>query len=101
MSDRDLDPLEADLNLADAAKLVPGRPCHMTLWRWMTRGIKGIRLDSVIVAGVRRTNREALRRFLQATTDAADGVRTPRTKSPKARQKSIDEAIEELEEAGI
>ena len=62
------------VSLADAAKTLPGRPHVSTIWRWHTRGIRGIRLETVVVGGRRFTSRESLQRFAEATTAAADGA---------------------------
>lgn len=44
-----------------------------TVHRWRMRGIRGIRLESVLVGGSRFTSEEALVRFFDKTTKAADG----------------------------
>ena len=52
-----IDPLlEEILPLAEAARRLPrlraGRPTHpSTLWRWASRGIRGVRLETVRVGG--------------------------------------------------
>jgi hypothetical protein len=43
------------------------RPVHAsTLWRWATKGLRGVRLETARVGGVRVTSAEALRRFFAA-----------------------------------
>lgn len=51
-----------------------GRRIHpSTLHRWRLRGVRGVRLDTVLIGGTRYTSTEALSRFFAATTAAADG----------------------------
>src|SRR5262245_4075347 len=92
------------LTLSAAAREIPGpsgRGLHVsTLWRWMQRGVRGIRLETVMIGGIRYTSREALERFIAATTAAADGT-APRIRTPLQRQRAIDAANKELESAGI
>ncbi len=58
------------LTLADAASELPRRrlgrrPDVSTLHRWVTRGLRGVRLEAVQVGGCRCTSREALLRFFE------------------------------------
>jgi len=42
---------ETLLSLLDAAKQLPGRPHVSTLYRWRIRGVRGVRLETVLVGG--------------------------------------------------
>lgn len=59
----------------DAVNFVPrpgGRPLHIsTLYRWINTGVRGVRLESVVLGGGRYTSREAVERFCRGTTEAA------------------------------
>ena len=92
---------ESLLSLKAASKLLPGNPHVATLWRWAQKGCRGAKLETVLVGGIRYTSREALDRFIVATTAAADGTPTPIIATPKQRQRQIDAAKRELAEAGI
>lgn len=97
--------VEQPVPLAVVAREVPNREGRRginisTLWRWIQRGIKGQRLESVMVGGIRMTSREALQRFFTATTAAADGNK-PTVRTNAQRQRAIDEAEAELSAAGI
>jgi hypothetical protein len=59
------------VRLSDAAWDLPHRPHTSTLFRWMKRGVRGVRLEAVRVGGGWFTSREAVRRFIVATTAAA------------------------------
>ncbi len=41
-----------------------------TLWRWHARGVRGVKLETVLVGGMRMTSEEALARFCEAVTKA-------------------------------
>ena len=44
-----------------------------TFQRWRSRGVHGVRLESILIGGERYTSEEALQRFFAAITAAADG----------------------------
>lgn len=82
------------------SKIVPGRPHASTIWRWHRRGVKGVRLETVLIGGRRYTSREALARFSERVTAAADGTgAAPST--PKARARALAQAERDLDAAGI
>ena len=88
---------ETAITLAEVADHVPrrnGRKVHYsTVYRWVTKGTKGRRLESILVGGVRYTTVEALGRFLNAATKAAP--------SP-SQEDELRTAIEEaLNDAGV
>lgn len=60
-----LDMLEENLlNLSQAARIFPGGPHKSTVHRYVTHGIHGVRLETVLVGGKRLTSKEAIVRFL-------------------------------------
>jgi hypothetical protein len=87
--------LETLVALCQAGKLLPGRPHVSTLYRWHLRGIRGIRLETILIGGRRYTSQEALERFFAATTAAANGAPTP-PRTPKQRQRAIEQAEREI-----
>ena len=95
---------EHPLTLSDAADSIPGRTgsgVHVsTTWRWAQRGIRGVRLETILIGGIRYTSREALQRFFESTTAAADGI-TPSARTPSQRQRAIRQAERELKDSGI
>jgi Protein of unknown function (DUF1580) len=72
-----------------------------TMWRWVQRGVKGQRLESVMIGGIRMSSREALARFFVATTAAADRTTEPRVGISLQRQQLIEQAERELSDPGI
>ena len=58
------------ISLHEVPTILPPRPSgkrlHIsTIYRWVQRGIRGIRLEVVKVGGTTYTSREALQRFVQ------------------------------------
>jgi Protein of unknown function (DUF1580) len=52
------------LRLADAAKIIPSHPHTSTLWRWCLKGVKGVRLQTLVVGGRRYTTMTYLTEFI-------------------------------------
>lgn len=85
------------ISLREAARLFPRPPSLATLWRWVYRGVRGIRLDSVVCGGRRYTSAEAVQRFLVATNGAISpgGLQSP------DRNAAVRRAEDELTAEGI
>ena len=86
---------ESLLRLSDVAKLLPGRPRASSIARWAMHGVRGGRLESCLIGGRRYTSREALERFIAATTAAADSVKAP-PRTTRQRERDIAAAEREL-----
>ena len=71
-----------------------------TGWRWIKRGCRGIKLESCLIGGKRYTSLEALQRFAEATTAAADGPSSV-SATPSAQKKAHQKACRDLDAAGI
>ena len=71
-----------------------------TLARWHQRGVRGVKLDTLMVGGQRYTSGEAIQRFADRTTAAADGKPTP-ARTTKQRDLAIKRAEDELSSHGI
>ncbi len=89
---------ESPITLAETPHHVPkrnGKRMHYsTVYRWVTKGVRGRRLESLLVGGVRYTTIEALRRFLHSPLRPPD-----REVSPSS---DLTDAIEEsLRDAGV
>ncbi len=82
---------ENTCSITDAAKLFPGKPHVASVWRWIHLGIHGQRLETIRVGGRRFTSHEAIARFIERTTAAADGLETP-ARIAKQRQNGIQRA---------
>jgi uncharacterized protein DUF1580 len=105
-----IDPLsDTTLSLTQAAGRLPrlraGRPVHpSTLWRWALTGLRGVRLETAMVGGVRVTSEDALRRFFAAVANTST---TPDQSGPSRSQRANartrhDEAVErQLDAEGL
>ena len=91
---------EEIVTLTAATKTTPCRPNVATLWRWRTKGIRGIRLETMMIGGRRVTSREALSRFFAATTAAADGAPI-QSETPRQRERAIERAEKRAAELGV
>ena len=105
------DPLPIRDVPAEVQEATGHRPHIATVWRWVQRGCRGVKLETALVGGRRITSREAIHRFVEATTAAADGSQittaaadgsqiTAAVRS-SARSRSIRDANRDLDSAGI
>jgi len=58
------------ITMAEAARLLPGRPSVVSLWRWRLRGIAGVKLRFVTVGRKPLVTREWLREFIIKSSEA-------------------------------
>lgn len=87
--------------IGQASDHFPNRPSIPTIWRWVLRGTRGARLDTVVVGGRRYTTADAIQRFIEATTANSLPGGTVVTRTSTRRQRDIERAERELSEAGI
>lgn len=97
---------EQVVTLAEATQHVPRRrggkyPHFATLWRWATRGCRGVVLETIMVGGTRCTSVEALQRFFDALTAAAGSAQPQPDPTPRARSAAHRRAVDALRQAGI
>ena len=83
----------------DAGSEIPGNPSRCTLYRWMLRGSRGVKIETLICGNKRFTSREAIARFI-AAQNAADAPATP-VITPAQRRRQSEAARVELERAGV
>jgi hypothetical protein len=95
--------LEEDVvPLEDAKKLLPGRPDRSTIYRWaLGSGSYGVKLESAKVGRKRFTSAQAIQRFVEAVTAAADGQAPPSIRTGRQRHKEMRAAERRLADAGI
>jgi len=86
------------LTFSEASQRLPKRPHLATWYRWISRGVRGVRLESVRVGGTSYTSAEALQRFADRLT-GGDNVQVSVTS--RQRQRQIEAADAELARAGI
>jgi hypothetical protein len=85
------------LTMPEVAALLPGRPSLCQIWRWRTKGVRGRKLETVIIGGRPYTSRAAVARFCEQR----GGSDAPAMRMSAAREKAIAAAEKELAEAGI
>jgi hypothetical protein len=86
---------EKPLPLAEAARLLPKRPNPATLWRWRKKGVRGVRLQTVLIGGRRYVTRNALQQFIEAVTAAASASAEPSLPSkPSPEQRGGGRSVE-------
>ncbi len=90
------------LSLTEAAKRLPrrrkgSRPHVATLYRWASRGCKGVRLETIQIGGTLCTSVESMQRFF----DILSEPRQPTSRKRPDRQRDIDAAEAECDQDGI
>lgn len=70
-----------------------------SVYRWMQRGLRGVRLEFTQIGGSRMISREQLASFIQATTAAARGeVTSTISRSPAKRDRDLARVDKQLDE---
>lgn len=80
-----------------------GKKCNIaTIYRWMTDGVRGVKLEHLCVGGTRCTSLEALQRFFDLLTARAERQPTEQPQRlTKSRRKQIEAAERRLAKAGV
>lgn len=87
MSRSSLDLAGELLSFADAAKIVPPNGVNpMTIFRWARHGLRGRKLQSMIIAGKGVTTKESLFEFLTAVSH--ERLNTPTKPPAKSKKRS-------------
>ncbi len=83
------------LDFAAATRLLPpgSRPSYTTWWRWCRRGVRGVKLETVLLGGRRYTSEAAMKDFVAAIT-SRDAGQFPAACSPQPRQRDRREEAE-------
>ena len=98
---------EQVVSLTEATTHLPRRragkkPNVATLYRWAQNGVRGIRLESLMVGGTRCTSLEALQRFFDALTAQAERqTLSPPFRQTSERRRQIEAAERRLAKSGI
>lgn len=92
---------ETLVQFPDARSAFPGdrRVSLATLHRWRLNGVRGVKLETVLIGGLRYTSKEAIIRFVAAQN--ADDKPAAATITPKQRQRQAEAAQVALQEAGL
>ena len=87
---------ESLLTMAEVSAMLPNRPSLCAIWRWRTKGVRGRKLESVVIGGTPYTSLEAVQRFAQGGGDN----NAPLLRSPAQRSRAGEKADRELSELG-
>lgn len=87
----------------EVPKLLPPRPTgkrvHVSaVYRWIQRGVRGVRLETITIGGTTYTSTEALQRFADQRSNSIADSSPPSVPTTAARQKQIDRAAKQVEE---
>ena len=78
-----------------------GRKTHVaTLFRWASKGLRGIRLETIKVGGSTCTSAEALQRFFERLTEPESTTETT-PQATAARQLELERVDRELGKLGV
>ena len=93
------------VRLSDAPRLVARitgeRPHKSVIYRWASRGLRNVKLQTAFAGGYRRTSWRWLLEFFAEVTAAADGKSRPQIDTAARRAKEIATAEQELSRHGI
>lgn len=93
---------ETLLSFPEAARRYPGRPHVSTIFRWAQRGVRGVTLETILCGGRRFTSSEALQRFAEAVTAAANKPQSDVDVSTlRAHKTRVHHAEREADRAGL
>ena len=91
---------ETIIKLGEACRLVPPDGISdATMARWIQKGVKGVKLETLLIGGRRVTSKEALCRFIDAQN--SDDTPAHAAITPAQRRRQSEAARQALQEAGI
>ena len=93
---------ETLISFSDARSAFPGivrRLSLATLHRWRLNGVRGVKLETVLIGGLRYTSREAIDRFIKAQN--ADDAPAAPVVTASQRLRQSEAARTELEKMGV
>lgn len=94
--------VETVISFNDARSAFPGidrRLSLATLHRWRLNGVRGVKLETVLIGGLRYTSREAISRFIAAQN--ADDTPPAPVITPSQRKRQSEAARAELKKMGV
>ena len=74
-----------------------GRMHSRTAFRWASRGLNGVILETVVQGGQRFTTLPAIRRFFAALKDAKASSKRPADTKPTVRTGKVESAVADTE----
>lgn len=83
------------ITLNEACQLFKKRPHPATVWRWCVKGIRGVKLMSWMVGGIRCTDEQAIQDFLEALNRGVEDKREIDARIAKQNQE-VDQALRDM-----
>ncbi len=87
------------LTLAEATGAMPGQVSLSTIWRYVLKGVRGVKLSTIVRGGRRLTTPAMIDAFVAATTAAANGTPAPSAKNQASAAQRRAKSI--CDQAGI
>ena len=83
--------------IRDVPKILPpranGKVIHISaVYRWLLRGVRGIRLESIAIGGTTYTSTEAVQRFADRLSRPCSSGTSIQTATPTQRRRQIERA---------
>ena len=79
-----------------------GRKLHYsTVYRWCSRGCRGVKLETFLYGGTICTTPEAITQFFERLNATRSGSQPTPTRTPAARRRASEAAARELERMGV
>ena len=98
LNDRQLDTLQDAIPINEVPRRLPrrgGKKVHIsTVWRWVNRGVRGVKLESLTIGGRRYVRPEALEVFLEALNRPQTAA--PQPQQPTQRRREAERAAREV-----
>jgi hypothetical protein len=92
---------ERILTPAQAARVRPpgrkGRPTNVaTVYRWIKKGVRGVKLEGIRIGGSLYTSQEALQRFAERLTNRTSAPAVSHAPPDARHERNVDQALAEL-----
>jgi hypothetical protein len=84
--------------LARASQAIPSRPHASTAVRWARRGVRGVKLETILIGGRRFTSHEAIGRFVSRLSEPQPAELPASTTD---RERELQGAEQELDLLGF
>lgn len=91
---------ETIVSISEAPQHIPGRPSMATVWRWVLKGTRAGKLESILIGGRRFTSLEKIQMFAEQSTAMANGE-TQHVRTSTQRERAIRQAEADCERSGI
>lgn len=86
------------IQFGEAARCFPGKPVAIqTLHRWRLHGVRGAKLETILIGGLRYTSKQAIDRFVEAQNSGQPAAAL----TPSQRRRQSEAARRELESMGV